>query len=351
MPRLATFALLLAGACTGADDRGNHRGDPPSDPSSTSTGTPSGTSTGTTSTSTSGSTTTTVPTDPCVEPDVVRYVALGDAGTGSADQFAVADAMEQVCNSRCCDFALYLGDNFYNSGVDGPDDSLFIDYFEAPYANLDFPFYVALGNHDYGAEGLGIEFWKGGHYLDYAADYTTNFTFPDLYYDFQVEHVKFLALNTTEIFFGLSGAQGEWVDDQFANLDPSVDHVVMFGHHPYISNGRHGNAGAYEGIPFIPIVSGESVRDFFDDHVCGNALLYYSGHDHNRQLLEPTCGTEFIVSGAGAKTTDLEGRGNVTFFEDDTIEGFVWTEIRGNQVTVAFYDKNQVLEYEQVFNL
>ncbi len=349
--RITALAALVAllGGCSSENKvaDGKTAGTTTDTPTSTTTAT--GTATGTTATTTPTTGTTTTPTDPCVETDVVRFVALGDAGTGSADQLAVADAMEQVCNTRCCDFALYLGDNFYNSGVDGADDDLFIDYFEVPYANLDFPFYAALGNHDYGAEGLGIEFWKGNYYLDYAQNYTTKFTFPDLYYDFQYEHVKFMALNTTEIFFGLTQQQGTWVDDQMANLDPSVQWVIGFGHHPYISNGRHGNAGTYEGIPLIPIVSGGAVRDFFDDHMCGQVDIYFSGHDHNRQLLEPTCGTEFIVSGAGAKTTDLEGRGNPAFFEDDTIEGFIWMEIRGGTFTTAFYDKNATLEYEQVF--
>lgn len=343
--------LLCTLVACSSDPKPGHQQDPtPTDgttPSTPSSGTPAGTpTTGTTATGTP----TTPSTDPCADPDVVQFVALGDAGTGSPDQYAVADAIEQVCAERCCDFALYLGDNFYDTGVDGADDDLFVEYFEAPYANLDFPFMVTLGNHDYGALGLGIEFWKGNYYLDYSAENpTSKFEFPELFYSYQTSNVKFLALNTTELFFGLTGEQGNWVDQELDNLDAAVEWVIAFGHHPYISNGQHGNAGAYEGLPFIPIASGDAIRDFFDDHLCGRVQVYICGHDHNRQMLVPTCGTEFIVSGAGAKTTDLEGRGNDTFFEDDTTEGFVWVEIRGNEFTAAFYDKTATLNYEQTF--
>ena len=75
---------------------------------------------------------------------------------------------------------------------------------------------------------------------------------------------------------------------------------------------------------------GKGVKDFMDANVCGQIDVYFSGHDHNRQWLDPVCGTEFIVSGTAAKHTDLEGRGNQTKFEDDNYGGFLWVEIRDN---------------------
>jgi len=93
------------------------------------------------------------------------------------------------------------------------------------------------------------------------------------------------------------------------------------------------------------VVTGTFVKETFDNHICGKIDVYISGHDHNRQWLMPTCGTEFIVSGTGAKTTDLENRGNPTNFEDDQTEGFLWVEIRDNTLTGEFYDKNGVLSF------
>jgi hypothetical protein len=75
--------------------------------------------------------------------------------------------------------------------------------------------------------------------------------------------------------------------------------------------------------------------------------LYLSGHDHNRQWLEPSCGVELIVSGAGAKLTDLEGRGSATLYEDDDEPGFVWIELRDRHLTGEFYNSSGDLTFSR----
>src|SRR5687768_14460425 len=47
----------------------------------------------------------------------VRFVGFGDAGEGNEAQQRVANAAEVVCQDRGCDFAMMLGDNFYDEGV------------------------------------------------------------------------------------------------------------------------------------------------------------------------------------------------------------------------------------------
>ncbi|MEC7987058.1 MAG: hypothetical protein VX278_17950, partial [Myxococcota bacterium] len=94
---------------------------------------------------------------------------------------------------------------------------------------------------------------------------------------------------------------------------------------------------------------GHGVKVFMDLFICGLVDLYLSGLDHNRQWLEPTCGTEFIVSGAAAKLTSLENRGNPSFFEDDQMEGFVWIEIRDDCLTGEFYNSTGTLDFEQSY--
>lgn len=284
-------------------------------------------------------------TDPL---QVVRFVALGDGGEGNDDQFLVADAMKTVCDVKGCDFALYLGDNIYNTGVTGVDDPQFQTKFELPYADLDFPFYVVLGNHDYGGEGLGVEFWKADYEVEYT-EYSDKWTMPDRYYSFIQEHVQFLGLDTNAILWASSADQEEWFDAQMSTGAPRWR--VAYGHHPYLSNGNHGNAGAYDDIPDwlwgSEVPRGDYVRDFIEDYVCGDVDLYVAGHDHNRQWLQSTCGTEFIVTGAAAKLTEDNGRGNPVWFEDYETEGFVWIEIADDEMHVAFYDKHATLQYEQ----
>ena len=283
------------------------------------------------------------------DPQIVRFVALGDGGEGNEAQYAVAAAMKTVCDAKTdtdgagCEFALYLGDNFYNEGVESIDDPQFETKFEMPYADIEFPFYVVLGNHDYGE--LSIDLFRVPFQVEYT-DHSSKWDMPNEFYTKSHEHALFVGLDTNAIMvedlLGDSG-QDTWISGVHATNEATW--TVAFGHHPYISNGRHGNAGEYEGIPFIPIVSGESVKDFFDDQICGKVDVYISGHDHNRQWLNPTCGTEFIVSGAAAKNTDLAGRGTPTFWEDDSTTGFLWVELRDNALTGEFYNREGVLEY------
>jgi len=259
--------------------------------------------------------------------------------------------MDTVCDAKTdddgpgCEFALYLGDNFYDDGVTSVDDPQFMNKFELPYADLDFQFNVVLGNHDYGE--LSIDIIRPNYQVEYTA-YSERWNMPSTYYSFEQGPGLFLGLDTNAIMIEdvplmPTSGQYTWIGPTMASSDRPWR--FAYGHHPYVSNGRHGNAGTYEGLPGIPVVSGGSVKDFFDDHVCGMVDVYFSGHDHNRQWLHPTCGTHFIVSGAAAKTTDLEGRGSPTYWEEDGKGGFLWVEVRGDEFVGEFYDQDAVLEF------
>ena len=278
----------------------------------------------------------TIKEPPRIEEGQVRFVAIGDAGEGNDAQFAVADVVEQVCAEQGCDFAIYLGDNFYDVGVDSVDDIQFIDKFELPYENLDFPFYVSLGNHDYGSAGHQID--KPDPQVEYTM-YSEKWILPDRTHDFAHQQVKFLALDTNALMWssnwGGYEAQAEWARE---TIDSS-NHLwkIAFGHHPYISNGVHGNAGLYDGFENVPVASGLDVQRFVEEELCGKVDVYFSGHDHDLQWLEPQCGTEFIVSGAGAKNRNIEDWGVPTLFETADQPGFAWVEIIDNQMKVEFY--------------
>ena len=57
-------------------------------------------------------------------PKLVRFITLGDTGKGNADQRRVAVAARDLCAARGCDFALLLGDNIYEEGVETIDDPI-----------------------------------------------------------------------------------------------------------------------------------------------------------------------------------------------------------------------------------
>ena len=275
----------------------------------------------------------------------VRFVGFGDAGEGNEAQQYVANAAEVVCEERGCDFALMLGDNFYDVGVTSAMDQQFIDKFENVYDGLDMPFYVILGNHDYGQ--LANDWDRGEYQIEYS-DYSDKWTMPHYWYTFTSESggTQFLAFDTSRMMWHHDvGDQRDWIE---AELAASISQwKVAFAHHPYISNGEHGNAGNYEGFPGLPLVSGTDVKDFIDDFICGNAQVYLSGHDHNRQAFDPVCGTYFFVAGAASKTTDFAYRDdNPTVWGDDTREGFIWIEIIDDAMTAAFYDLDGNLDHE-----
>ncbi len=193
-------------------------------------------------------------TDAGVEPEpVVRFVALGDTGTAGTGQHQVAAGIAKKCATSGCDFVVLLGDNFYESGVDGPDDPQFQTKFEQPYAAIELPFYAVLGNHDYGGAGAGNEFGKGRHQVEYAKR-SAKWKMPAEYYRFREKHVEFFAMDTNMQMYGIDSQQEtdmlKWLTDSTA------DWKVMLGHHPYLSNGKHGNAGEYDGVKFIPIANG-----------------------------------------------------------------------------------------------
>ena len=91
-------------------------------------------------------------------PAALRFIVIGDSGSGSAGQYAVGEAIAEVCQRKDefvddmafpgCDLVVGLGDNIYESGVTSVDDPQFAEKFEKPFDPVQLPFYMVLGNHD-----------------------------------------------------------------------------------------------------------------------------------------------------------------------------------------------------------
>jgi tartrate-resistant acid phosphatase type 5 len=290
----------------------------------------------------------------------VRFVVLGDGGMGNPTQYAVSAAVEAVCAAKTdvdfgCEFALYLGDNIYDIGVDNVADPQFQTKFESPYANLSFPFYITLGNHDYGdclfgTCSSGYDFARPDAQVEYT-DYSSKWNLPDRTYEFVMEHVHFFSLDTNAImwsqWFNTMDGQDTWLESEASTS--SATWKIAFGHHPYLSNGHHGNAGSYDGMSWSngtasDALVGTEIQAFIEGYVCGAMDIYLCGHDHNRQWLEAVCGTEFIVSGAASKLSLLEGD-NPTLFEEDQNAGFLWVEIEDNCFRGEFYNSLAQLDF------
>lgn len=268
---------------------------------------------------------------------MVRFVAIGDTGKGNAGQRAVARAVRAVCEARGCDFVVLLGDNYYPRGMQSPDDPRIDALVTDVYADLGVPVYAVLGNHDW---GHGRDADAAGWQVDWARAHPF-VRMPAPYYGFTAGPAAFFALDTTSIFYGDGAEQVAWLDEALREAD--ARYKVVFGHHTYRSNGEHGNAGAYEGLGWVPIVRGAPLKRMFQEHVCGRADLYVSGHDHLLQWISH-CGTELVVSGAGATARELVDRGNEPRFAAARL-GLAWIEL-GDALTVAFHDETGALLFE-----
>jgi tartrate-resistant acid phosphatase type 5 len=270
-------------------------------------------------------------------PPLVRFAAFGDTGKANEGQAKVAAAVATKCAASGCDFITLLGDNIYDSGVDSVDDPQWQSKFEVPYAAINLPFYAVLGNHDYGSGGAGLEFHKGDFEVKYTMK-SMKWRMPGPHWHVPQKHVELFGLDTNLQMFNRVAQQKPdmkaWIAASTATWK------IALGHHPYRSNGPHGNAGWYEGVPFL----GDGVKKFMDDVVCGSVDLYICGHDHSRQWLTDTCkGTELAVSGAGAGSTDLPGR-NPTRFESLSL-GFLYVRVEGRTLTAEFIDDTGKVEF------
>ena len=310
-------------------------------------------------------------------PQEVRFVALGDTGEGNESQKKVADQIRQKCARDGCDFAILLGDNIYNAGVESTLDAQWTTKFEGPYEHVDMPFYAVLGNHDNGGfltqflgdtfGGAGAEFERGDYQVAYSA-LSAKWRMPARSYDFAFGPAHFFALDTNDMVWSY-GNQGAALRTEFQvdTLPGMIDASpatwrIAFGHHPFISNGTHGDAGEYEGleegitdlVANIPglgdlssVVTGDGVKESLDVIVCGRVDLYFSGHDHSRQWHVPSdaCpGTHFVVSGAGSKLTELRGSHPVRFENADK-PGFFWVHLKDNAIAVEAIDEDGTSEW------
>ncbi|MBN8705554.1 MAG: metallophosphoesterase [Bacteroidetes bacterium] len=262
----------------------------------------------------------------------ITFLAVGDAGTGEDAQKIVASGMAHSAENRKAGFVLYLGDNFYESGVSSVSDPLWQTAFETVYnqSSLQIPFYAILGNHDY----YGNEEAE----LEYALSHD-RWKMPARYYSFSAgispgDSIDFFALDTEMLLDETSDeakAQLVWLDAELKQS--SAIWKVVFGHHPVRSNGEHGNTGELVAL-LKPILEENKVT------------AYFCGHDHHLELIKPENGVNYIVSGAGGKRRNVTWRKNTKFAS--TNFGFVSVEASATYFAVTFHARFGNVIYSEV---
>jgi hypothetical protein len=238
--------------------------------------------------------------------DSVKFVAMGDNGTGEKAQYDIGKLMAQARESFRFEFVIMLGDNMY--GSQRPRD--FVTKFEAPYKTLldaGVKFYAALGNHD-NQENRFYKPWNMNG---------------ERYYTYTQKYVRFFVLDSDY----LDRRQLEWIE---AELKASNDEwKIAYFHHPlYSSGGRHGSETDLR-VTLEPLFIKYGVNAVF------------SGHDHIYERVKPQKDIYYFVSGSAGKLRpgDLR-KSDLTAAGYDQEQAFMLVEIDRDVMSIQAIAKS-----------
>lgn len=229
----------------------------------------------------------------------VRFLVVGDTGTGSKQQKELADVMVQYRRMFPYEFALMLGDNMYGSEKAEDYRRKFEDVYK-PLLDDKVKFYAALGNHDESNQRFYEKFNMNG----------------EEYYHFNKGNASFYALNSNY----MDKKQVEWLTDKLSK-DTSEWKIAFFHHPPYSSGGKHGSSDELREI-VEPIFLRYGV----------NVVL--AGHEHFYERLKPQKGIYYFISGAGGKLRkgDVKKNSPLTERAFDKDMSFMLVEITDEQM-------------------
>lgn len=239
----------------------------------------------------------------------VRVLAFGDFGTGAPPQREVAAAMSAYHSRKPFTFGVTLGDNFYSTGMSGPDDERWKTWWSDLYDPLKIPFYATFGNHDWGqpnSPAAEIVF----------SQRSPSWRMPAAYYTFTAGDAQFFALDTDVI----SEKQLRWLDGALAAS--TARWKIVYGHHPIYSAGAHedNNVKIEQLLPVLR----------------GRVDIYLAGHDHDMQHLKPEGRLHFFVAGTGGQLRTIQPGPRSLFAK--SARGFAVLEILPTSLAVAFVD-------------
>jgi acid phosphatase len=261
----------------------------------------------------------------------MRFLVMGDWGTGASGQASVARAMARTADRNGCDYIISTGDNIYPKGVASADDPQWKRKFEDIYAGqgLKQPVFPTLGNHDYGLEPDAQ--------IAYAK-VNPQWRFPSRYYSQKLTAhdgttVELFSLDTQRVQTNVPGAaeeQRKWLDEALGKSNARWK--IVFGHHMLYSNGIYGNL--------------KRIRDTFEDVLVRHKVAaYLCGHDHDIQFLRPVNGVSYIVSGGGGGHRDTSWGENTIYAA--TNMGYVWMAATKDAIHLQFLDADGNVKYAQ----
>ena len=168
----------------------------------------------------------------------LNLLAMGDWGEAASAQKTVADAMAGYVEHQHAPFGglLSAGDNFYVP-LTGIDDPAWQNLFEKMYdpKRLDFPFYIALGNHDYDQNKYLIEFAYARAHPESRWKQPARWFRIDLPANNPLVTVIMLDSDRDDLNLADWAEQKKFLADELAK--PRARWTICCAHHPLFSNG------------------------------------------------------------------------------------------------------------------
>lgn len=234
---------------------------------------------------------------PPVGKDSVKFLVIGDSGTGDRGQTETGAQMWAAHSVFPFDFAIMLGDNLY--GGERPQD--FVSKFERPYKPMldaNIPFYAALGNHDDPNQRFYKHFGMGGQ----------------RFFTYQKKDARFFVLDSNY----MDKDQQRWLEEELSKSNAKWK--IAYFHHPLYSSGAaHGSEVDLRSI----------VEPLFIKY---NLNVVIAGHEHFYERIKPQKGIYYFTAGGSAKLRggDIMTNTGLTEKGFDTDQSFMLMEIDGD---------------------
>jgi len=252
----------------------------------------------------------------------IRVLAFGDFGFGNAAQRQTAAAMVEYHRQHPFDFGITLGDNFYDFGMNSPQDPRWQSQFEQLYGPMHIDIYATFGNHDYAQpDSPAAEIL----YSRLSPDWRL----PSPYYTYTAGPVQLFAIDT----MNLSEAQLEWLARELA--DSHASWKLVYGHYPIYSNNGEDNQLIAKLLPVLEQ---------------GGADIYLAGNHHNLQELRPEGKLHFFVSGGGGATLHEPPGDYARSLYKEKRYGFSVLEADAQHFTVRFVGTDGQILHDETLN-
>ncbi|KAH9724565.1 Purple acid phosphatase 17 [Citrus sinensis] len=275
------------------------------------------------------------------EPLSLSFLVIGDWGRrGAFNQSQLTSQMGRIGEKLDIDFVVSIGDNFYDNGLSGEDDTAFEKSFSKIYTvkSLQKQWYSILGNHDYRGDAeaqlsplLRIidrrwiclrSFIVNAKLAEIFFVDTTPFV--NMYFSKAEGHTY----NWRGIISRKAYRANILKDLESAFKKSMAKWKIVVGHHAIRSIGHHGDTQ-------------ELIRHILPLLKTYDVDFYMNGHDHCLEhISDRESPIQFLTSGAGSKAW----RGNIkeengdglNFFYDG--QGFMSVKLTQFEAEIKFYD-------------